>query len=136
MLLDEPLGALDAKLREEMQVDLIDLQRDVGITFVFVTHAQVEALALSHRIAVMNEGRVVQLDEPAKLYSAPQTRFVADFIGNINQLQAQVVEVAHSHVHLQVAGLGEIIAPPPAGVAVGDQGRVCDPAGAGAHRRA
>jgi len=122
LLLDEPLGALDAKLREEMQVDLIDLQRDVGITFVFVTHAQVEALALSHRIAVMNEGRVVQLDEPARLYSAPRTRFVADFIGNINQLQAQVVEVAHSHVHLLVAGLGEIIAPPSAGVAVGDQG--------------
>lgn len=122
LLLDEPLGSLDAKLREEMQVDLINLQRDVGITFVFVTHAQVEALALSHRIAVMNAGRVMQLDEPAKLYSSPKTRFVADFIGNINQLEAQVTEAAHSHLHLAVAGLGEIIAPPLPGAAAGDHG--------------
>ena len=122
LLLDEPLGSLDAKLREEMQVDLINLQRDVGITFVFVTHAQVEALALSHRIAVMNEGRVMQVDEPAKLYSAPKNRFVADFIGNINQLNAQVEEAAHGHLHLAVAGLGEIIAPPVKDVAVGMQG--------------
>src|SRR5512135_1224275 len=122
LLLDEPLGALDAKLREEMQVDLIELQRDVGITFVFVTHAQVEALALSHRIAVMNAGKFIQVDEPAKLYSAPKTRFVADFIGNINQLKAQVLEAAHAHLRLNVAGLGEIIAPPLAGAAAGDEG--------------
>ncbi len=122
LLLDEPLGSLDAKLREEMQVELINLQRDVGITFVFVTHAQVEALALSHRIAVMNAGRVEQVDEPARLYSAPENRFVADFIGNINQLDAQVKEVAHSHLHLEVTGLGEIIAPPLAGAAVGNRG--------------
>jgi len=122
LLLDESLAALDAKLREEMQVELINLQRDVGITFVFVTHAQVEALALSHRIAVMNAGRVEQLDEPAKLYSAPKNRFVADFIGQINQLEAQVVESAHGHLRLAVAGLGEIVAPPLAGVAVGDKG--------------
>ncbi len=122
LLLDEPLGSLDAKLREEMQVELINLQRDVGITFVFVTHAQVEALALSHRIAVMNAGRVVQVDEPARLYSSPKNRFVADFIGNINQLEAQVKEVAHSHLHLEVAGLGEIIAPPLARAVVGDRG--------------
>lgn len=122
LLLDEPLGALDAKLREEMQVDLINLQRDVGITFVFVTHAQVEALALSHRIAVMNAGKVEQLDEPAKLYSAPQNRFVADFIGQINQLEAQVVEAAHGHLRLAVEGLGEIVAPPLSGAVVGDRG--------------
>ncbi len=122
LLLDEPLGALDAKLREEMQVDLINLQRDVGITFVFVTHAQVEALALSHRIAVMDRGKVAQVDEPAKLYSAPKTRFAADFIGHINQLEAQVVEAAHSHLHLSVAGLGEIVSPPVQGVAAGDKG--------------
>lgn len=122
LLLDEPLGSLDAKLREEMQIDLINLQRDVGITFVFVTHAQVEALALSHRIAVMNSGKVMQVDEPSRLYSSPKTRFVADFIGNINQLDAQVVEAAHSHLHLSVAGLGEIIAPPLPGAAAGDQG--------------
>src|SRR5205823_5568662 len=83
LLLDEPLGALDAKLREEMQIELIDMQRQVGITFVFVTHSQNEALALSSRIAVMNAGRVEQLDEPSRLYGFPRNRFVADFIGNV-----------------------------------------------------
>jgi spermidine/putrescine transport system ATP-binding protein len=91
LMLDEPLGALDAKLREEMQIELISLQRDVGITFVFVTHSQAEALALSHRIAVMNAGRIEQMDEPSKIYSFPANRFVADFIGNINMLQAEVL---------------------------------------------
>ncbi|MCK7581952.1 MAG: ABC transporter ATP-binding protein [Chromatiales bacterium] len=94
LLLDEPLGALDAKLREEMQLELINLQRDVGITFVFVTHAQYEALALSHRIAVMNEGRIEQLDEPSRIYGFPRNRFVADFIGNINLLDAEVSEAS------------------------------------------
>src|SRR5512139_3247107 len=115
LLLDEPLGALDAKLREEMQIELINLQRDVGVTFVFVTHAQVEALALSHRIAVMDQGRVAQVDEPARLYGFPQSRFVADFIGHINMLEAQLVEAAHGHTRLAIAGLGEIIASPQAG---------------------
>ncbi|MFZ2524245.1 MAG: ABC transporter ATP-binding protein [Candidatus Ferrigenium altingense] len=122
LLLDEPLGALDAKLREEMQIDLINLQRDVGITFVFVTHAQVEALALSHRIAVMSQGKVEQVDEPARLYGCPQTRFVADFIGHINQIEAQVVQSAHGHLRLAVAGLGEIAAPLHKDVAAGDKG--------------
>ncbi|HEY0665309.1 MAG TPA: ABC transporter ATP-binding protein [Gallionella sp.] len=122
LLLDEPLGALDAKLREEMQIDLINLQRDVGVTFVFVTHAQVEALALSHRIAVMDQGRVAQVDEPARLYGFPKTRFVADFIGHINQLEAQVVESTHGHLRLSVAGLGEIVAPPLKDAAVGSRG--------------
>ena len=81
LLLDEPLAALDAKLREELQIELINLQKEVGITFVYVTHDQTEALALSHRIAVMNKGHVEQLDEPSTLYSFPNSRFVADFIG-------------------------------------------------------
>ena len=122
LLLDEPLGALDAKLREEMQVELINLQRDVGVTFVFVTHAQVEALALSHRIAVMSQGRVEQVDEPSRLYGFPRNRFVADFIGHINTIPAQVAEAAHGHLCLSVPGLGEIIAPPVAGIAAGDKG--------------
>ena len=71
LLLDEPLAALDAKLREEMQIELINLQKEVGITFVYVTHDQTEALALSHRIAVMNAGRVEQLDEPSRIYGFP-----------------------------------------------------------------
>ncbi|MFA6972776.1 MAG: ABC transporter ATP-binding protein [Gallionella sp.] len=111
LLLDESLAALDAKLREEVQVELINLQRDVGITFVFVTHAQTEALALSHRIAVMNQGRLEQVDEPSKIYGLPRNRFVADFIGHINQLDARVLESVHSHLRLSVTGLGDIIAP-------------------------
>jgi spermidine/putrescine transport system ATP-binding protein len=122
LLLDEPLGALDAKLREEMQVELINLQREVGVTFVFVTHAQVEALALSHRIAVMNSGRVEQVDEPSRLYGFPKSRFVADFIGHLNQLEAQVKRVGHNHVHLEVAGLGEIVAPLAVGAVAAGKG--------------
>ena len=122
LLLDEPLGALDAKLREEMQVELINLQREIGVTFVFVTHAQVEALALAHRIAVMDQGRVEQVAEPSRLYGFPKTRFVADFIGHINQLEAQVVESSHGHLRMAVAGLGEIIAPPLKEAAVGAKG--------------
>src|SRR4029079_9158299 len=84
LLLDEPLAALDAKLREDLSIELINLQKEVGIAFVYVTHDQSEALALSHRIAVMNRGRVEQLDEPSKIYGFPRTRFVADFIGHCN----------------------------------------------------
>jgi spermidine/putrescine transport system ATP-binding protein len=117
LLLDESLGALDAKLREEMQIELINLQKNLGITFVFVTHAQDEALSLSHRIAVMNRGRVEQVDEPARLYGFPGNKFVAGFIGHINMLEARVLKATHSHLHLGVEGLGEIVAPPVNGVA-------------------
>ena len=107
LLLDEPLGALDAKLREEMQIELIDMQREVGITFVFVTHSQSEALALSTRIAVMNRGRVEQLDEPSRLYGFPKNRFVADFIGKINMLEGELAGTG-DQPRLRVAGLGEV----------------------------
>ncbi len=119
LLLDEPLAALDAKLRAEMQIELIALQRKVGITFVFVTHDKDEALALSHRIAVMNAGRIEQMDEPDRLYSAPANRFVADFIGRINLVDAEVVETNHGGMRLASPALGHIHAPaavPPAGV--------------------
>ena len=122
LLLDEPLGALDAKLRLEMQGELIALQRDVGVTFVFVTHAQQEALALSHRIAVMNRGRVEQLDTPERLYAAPANRFVADFIGRINLLEVEVAEAAHGHLLLRSASLGELLGPPAEGAKAGDRG--------------
>ena len=122
LLLDEPLAAPDAKLREEMQLELINLQRDVGITFVFVTHAQDEALALSHHIAVMRQGRVEQVDTPSKLYGFPKSRFVAGFIGHINMMEAQVLEAAHGHLRLAIPGLGEIIAPPVTEVAAGAKG--------------
>ena len=113
--------ALDAKLREEMQHELIDLQREVGITFVFVTHAQDEALALSHRIAVMNRGRIEQFDEPSKIYGFPQNRFVADFIGNTNMLEVDVTAATPTRLRLAVAGLGEIVAPPREGVRAGQK---------------
>jgi spermidine/putrescine transport system ATP-binding protein len=119
LLLDEPLAALDAKLREEMQVELIDMQREVGITFVFVTHSQSEALALSSRIAVMNRGRIEQLDAPARLYAAPRSRFVAQFIGKTNLFDGAVAAVDGAGIRLSVPGLGEIEAPGGAGLGVG-----------------
>jgi spermidine/putrescine transport system ATP-binding protein len=122
LLLDEPLGALDAKLREEMQIELINLQKDVGVTFVFVTHAQNEALALSHRIAVMNQGKVEQIDEPSRIYSFPRNRFVADFIGKISMMNASVLEASPSHLKLDIAELSEVIAVGKEGVKVGDKG--------------
>jgi spermidine/putrescine transport system ATP-binding protein len=108
LLLDEPLAALDAKLREEMQIELINLQKDVGITFVYVTHDQTEALALSHRIAVMNAGRVEQLDEPSRIYGFPKSRFVADFIGHCNLLSGPVAANAAGVITVDVAGLGAV----------------------------
>jgi putative spermidine/putrescine transport system ATP-binding protein len=84
LLLDEPLGALDLKLREQMQVELKALQREVGISFVYVTHDQGEALAMSDRVAVFNHGRIVQIGTPFEVYETPRTRFVADFVGGAN----------------------------------------------------
>ncbi len=88
LLLDEPLGALDLKLREEMQVELKGIQRDVGITFVFVTHDQGEALSMSNRIAVFNHGRIEQVGTPQEIYEHPSTAFVAGFVGTSNLLSA------------------------------------------------
>jgi len=92
LLLDEPLGALDKKLREQMQLELRALQKSVGITFVFVTHDQEEALTLSDRVAVMSKGRVLQVESPISLYERPKSRFVADFIGTMNFFAGRVQE--------------------------------------------
>lgn len=108
LLLDEPLAALDAKLREELQIELINLQKEVGIAFVYVTHDQTEALALSHRIAVMNRGRVEQIDEPSRIYGFPNSRFVADFIGQCNLYSGRVTASGGAVVTLDVAGLGPV----------------------------
>src|SRR6202795_3667335 len=108
LLLDEPLAALDAKLREEMQFELINLQKEVGITFVYVTHDQTEALALSHRIAVMNKGRVEQLDQPSKIYSFPTSRFVADFVGTCNLLEGPVTASGGGAVYTDGEGRGPV----------------------------
>ncbi|MCW5749802.1 MAG: ABC transporter ATP-binding protein [Alphaproteobacteria bacterium] len=92
LLLDEPLGALDLKLREEMQVELKAIQRQLGITFIYVTHDQGEALSMSDRVAVFNHGRVEQLGTPAEIYDHPRTAFVAGFVGISNLLPAAVAE--------------------------------------------
>jgi putative spermidine/putrescine transport system ATP-binding protein len=86
LLLDEPLGALDLKLREQMQVELKTLQRNLGITFVFVTHDQGEALSMADRVAIFNEGKIAQVGTPEDVYERPETRFVADFVGSSNVL--------------------------------------------------
>jgi spermidine/putrescine transport system ATP-binding protein len=102
LLLDEPLGALDLKLRKEMQLYLKDLQHEVGITFIYVTHDQEEALTMSDRIAVMNEGKVQQVADPPTLYEHPNNRFVADFIGQTNLFSGTVEAVDGSRVTLSV----------------------------------
>jgi spermidine/putrescine transport system ATP-binding protein len=124
LLLDEPLAALDAKLREEMQIELINLQKEVGITFVYVTHDQTEALALSHRIAVMNKGRVEQLDEPSKIYSFPTSRFVADFIGTCNLLEGPVTLAQGGSVTIDVEDLGPVRVATGAEVPTGQRGTI------------
>jgi spermidine/putrescine transport system ATP-binding protein len=114
LLLDEPLSALDLKLRKEMQSELKRLQRETGITFVLVTHDQEEALAMSDRIAVMSEGRVLQVGEPREIYNNPESRFVADFIGESNLLpgaalgrnDAIMVSIRPERITLSPAALG------------------------------
>jgi spermidine/putrescine transport system ATP-binding protein len=102
LLLDEPLGALDLKLRKEMQLELKDLQHRVGITFVYVTHDQEEALTMSDRIAVMHLGGVLQIGTPTEIYERPNCRFVADFIGETNFLEGQVVARENGHVTVMI----------------------------------
>ena len=92
LLLDEPLGALDKKLREEMQIELRNLQKDLGITFIFVTHDQEEAMTMSDRVAVMNEGKILQISPPKELYNKPVNKFVSEFIGNINLLETSIID--------------------------------------------
>jgi len=113
LLLDEPLGALDLKLRKEMQLELKSLQHEVGITFVYVTHDQEEALTMSDRIAVMNEGKVQQVADPTTLYELPRSSFVANFIGQTNVFSGTVESVSGERVTLRTrAGASiEAVAP-------------------------
>ncbi|WP_372603579.1 ABC transporter ATP-binding protein [Actibacterium sp.] len=111
LLLDEPLSALDKKLRENMQVELIKLQRQVGITFILVTHDQEEALVMSDRIAVMFEGEIAQLNDPETLYRRPNSRRVADFIGVMNFMPAEILSERGDQVELEIAGLGRVEIP-------------------------
>ena len=111
LLLDEPLGALDKKLRADMQLELRALQQSVGITFIFVTHDQEEAMTLSDRIAVMSEGRVLQIASPKELYNRPVNVEVADFIGQMNFIDASVIRMSADKAELETSGLGRISAP-------------------------
>ncbi len=110
LLLDEPLGALDKRLREQMQVELRALQQEVGITFVFVTHDQEEALSMSDRIAVMSEGEVLQVDTPERLYERPVSREVADFIGTMNFVDGEVEGVENGALTVDAGPLGRLSA--------------------------
>ncbi len=138
LLLDEPLSALDAKVRVALRDELKSLQRDLGITTVFVTHDQEEALSMSDRIVVMSEGRVEQLGTPFEIYNSPKTRFVASFIGTLNLLKAQVVDAGAGAIRIdgQEARVGRQIAAAdgadctlalrPEAVSLGDPGDACN----------
>jgi spermidine/putrescine transport system ATP-binding protein len=106
LLLDEPLGALDLKLRKEMQLELKTLQREVGITFIYVTHDQEEALTMSDRIAVMNKGLSLQVGEPEEIYEKPANKFVADFIGETNFIEGMIAMQDREIVEVDVIGTG------------------------------
>lgn len=109
LLFDEPLSNLDAKLREAMRFELKRMQRELGLTTVYVTHDQSEALALSHEIAVMNEGRIVQVGSPRDIYERPRNRFVADFVGNTNFIDGKMLSAAAGNGRCRVAtALGEL----------------------------
>jgi putrescine transport system ATP-binding protein len=103
LLLDEPLGALDKKLREETQIELVNIIHEVGVTCVMVTHDQEEAVTMTSRIAVMSEGRFLQVGSPAQIYETPATRFVADFIGNVNLMDGKVAVDEPGHVVIDCA---------------------------------
>ncbi len=103
LLLDEPLGALDKKLREETQIELVNIIHEVGVTCVMVTHDQEEAMTMATRIAVMSEGRLLQVGAPAEIYETPANRFVADFIGNVNLMDGTLVKDEVDHVLVRCA---------------------------------
>jgi ABC-type Fe3+/spermidine/putrescine transport system ATPase subunit len=111
LLLDEPLGALDKHLREEMQVELRRIQREVGITTIFVTHDQEEAMTLSDRIAIMNQGRIEQLGAPLEVYEHPRNRFAAGFLGVANFLEGRVATVSGSEARIELGLGGQAVAP-------------------------
>jgi len=120
LLLDEPMAALDRKLREETQFELMDLQARLGLTFVIVTHDQEEAMTVAHRIAVMDRGRIVQVATPAEIYERPRSRWVAEFIGDVNLIEGTVVEAgAGEAVIADQGGRRHRVATDSAGAAVG-----------------
>ncbi|MBS0639642.1 MAG: ABC transporter ATP-binding protein [Acetobacteraceae bacterium] len=109
LLLDEPLGALDLKLRQQMQGELKRIQRQVGITFIFVTHDQEEALTMSDRIVVMNAGRIEQIGAPQEIYDHPETMFVASFVGDTNVFAGRAIATAGARVSVELPALGQTV---------------------------
>ena len=119
LLLDEPLSALDLKLRKSMQIELKHIQRETGLTFIFVTHDQAEALTMSHRIAVMSAGELQQLGAPRDIYEHPRNMFVADFIGDTNLLEVSIDKIADGRALCHIGGGHELTTVAVDGVAVG-----------------
>jgi putrescine transport system ATP-binding protein len=109
LLLDEPLGALDKKLREATQFELINIQEQLGVTFIVVTHDQEEAMTLASRIGVMNRGEIVQIGTPTEIYEFPMTKFVADFIGSVNMFEGRLVEDLPDRARIHSEELGSVI---------------------------
>jgi spermidine/putrescine transport system ATP-binding protein len=124
LLLDEPLGALDVKLRKQMQLELKRIQSELGTTFVYVTHDQEEALAMSDRIAVMHDGRVEQIGSPREIYERPATAFVADFIGSLNALDVTVDELVRGYALTRPSEHDRIVVPVGSGTRPGDAVRI------------
>ena len=118
LLLDEPLGALDKKLRQETQFELMDIQEKTGTTFVIVTHDQEEAMTVASRVAVMDQGRLVQVDTPDRIYEAPKSVYVADFLGDVNWIEGQVAALGET-VELAWGEGKSLMAPPGAELSVG-----------------
>jgi spermidine/putrescine transport system ATP-binding protein len=119
LLLDEPLGALDVKLRKQMQLELKRIQHELGTTFVYVTHDQDEALSMSDRIAVMNQGVIEQLASPREIYERPATPFVADFVGVLNAMELRVDEVRDLTATMMIGDGQRVVVPTPSGASVG-----------------
>jgi spermidine/putrescine transport system ATP-binding protein len=124
LLLDEPLGALDVKLRKQMQLELKRIQAELGTTFVYVTHDQEEALAMSDRIAVMNGGQVEQIGGPREIYEHPKTAFVADFIGSLNALELTVDELVGGYAVMRLGDRERVVVPVGARTRAGDSFRI------------
>jgi spermidine/putrescine transport system ATP-binding protein len=124
LLLDEPLGALDVKLRKQMQLELKRIQSELGTTFVYVTHDQEEALAMSDRIAVMNLGRVEQIGSPREIYERPATAFVADFIGSLNAFELTVEELVGEYALMRLGEGEKLVVAAGAGLRPGEEVRV------------
>jgi putrescine transport system ATP-binding protein len=120
LLLDEPLAALDKKLRGETQFELMHLKQELGLTFVIVTHDQEEAMTVADRIGVMDHGRVMQVATPPELYEQPNSRWVADFVGDVNLIEGRVVDVAESGTVIESAAVGRVRAGAAQGAKVGD----------------